>query len=257
MRALVTNDDGIGSAGLSALAGVAADAGLEVVVAAPAGDASGAGASLRAALEEDGRLLVDERGWALDGVAIALAVDAAPAFIVRAAMTGAFGPLPDVVLSGVNHGPNTGHAVLHSGTVGAALTAASHGRPALAVSVAAARPRHWDTASLVAAAVLRELLAGRDGEAVVLNVNVPDVTPERLAGVARARLAAAGAVQATVQERGEGWVKLAYEAPPGDLEPGTDAWLVARDVAAVTPLQGVCEALRPPPPPGGGRGGRR
>ncbi|HEU4842469.1 MAG TPA: 5'/3'-nucleotidase SurE, partial [Ilumatobacteraceae bacterium] len=45
------------------------------------------------------------------------AAEAAPAFIVRAAGTGAFGAVPDIVLSGINRGPNTGHAVLHSGTV--------------------------------------------------------------------------------------------------------------------------------------------
>ena len=63
------------------------------------------------------------------------AVEAAPAFIVRAAVTGAFGAAPDLVLSGINRGPNTGHAVLHSGTVGAALTASTFGLPAMAVSI--------------------------------------------------------------------------------------------------------------------------
>src|SRR3989442_413374 len=128
MRALITNDDGVKSTGIRVLATVAVDAGLDVVVAAPGWDSSGASASLTA-VEHGGRLKLQRRILdGLDGVT-AFAVEAAPAFIVRAAMTGAFGDPPDIVLSGVNHGPNTGRAVLHSGTVGAALTASTFGRP--------------------------------------------------------------------------------------------------------------------------------
>src|SRR5690606_33742122 len=128
--ALITNDDGIDATGLRVLADCAIHAGLEVVVAAPSWDSSGAGASLTA-VEDDGRVVLREAELA--GVTgRCISIDAAPAFIVRSAMSGAFGARPDVVLSGVNHGPNTGHAVLHSGTVGAALTAATHGVPTAA-----------------------------------------------------------------------------------------------------------------------------
>src|SRR5919106_1774673 len=128
-RALVTNDDGIDSAGIGMLARAAADAGLEVTVAAPSWDSSGASASLTA-VEEDGRFLVESRtpdGAGEDDHSDAewYAVEAAPAFIVRAGVEGAFGEPPDVVLSGINLGQNTGAAVLHSGTVGAVLTAAT------------------------------------------------------------------------------------------------------------------------------------
>lgn len=239
MRALVTNDDGVGSAGVRALAMVAVDAGLEAVVVAPARDSSGASASLAVAVEEDGRFLVEEHPWGIEGVS-AFAAEAAPAFIVRAAMTGAFGPVPDVVLSGVNHGPNTGHAVLHSGTVGAALTASVHGRRALAVSIGTGTPTHWDTAGRVAAVALGWLLDAPPP--LVLNVNVPNVGAGELRGFERAGLAAFGAVQATVSEKGKGYVKLAYEDVCGELEPGTDAALVAAGTASFTPLQAVCEA---------------
>src|SRR5215469_4750340 len=123
MRALITNDDGIGSVGLRLLAEVAAGAGLEVTVAAPDTERSGSGTGL-SALEPGGRLRLAEQALpGLDGIR-AVAVQASPAFIVYAATGGAFGPVPDIVLSGINVGPNVGHAVLHSGTVGAALTAA-------------------------------------------------------------------------------------------------------------------------------------
>src|SRR5207253_2756925 len=114
-RALITNDDGITAEGLRWLAMAARDAGLEVVVAAPSTEASGSSAAITAA-EEDGRVLVEQHE--LDGLAgvPAYGVSAAPGFIVLIATRGAFGPPPDIVLSGVNSGANTGRAVLHSGT---------------------------------------------------------------------------------------------------------------------------------------------
>jgi len=173
VRALITNDDGVDTIGIHTLSRVAVAAGLDVTVAAPHQERSGSSAAL-SALEENGRLVVENRSLdGLDGVTV-LAVHATPALIVFTAVRGAFGEPPDVVLSGINHGPNTGMAVLHSGTVGAALTAASQGLPALAVSLATAHPTHWDTAAQVAARALDWFVA-HAGEPYVLNVNVPDI----------------------------------------------------------------------------------
>jgi len=149
-RVLVTNDDGVDSPGIRALAGVAADAGLDVVVAAPSWDSSGASASLTA-VQDDGRVVVEERRYdELPNVPV-VAVEGAPAFISRAGLRGAFGDPPDVVLSGINVGANTGGAVLHSGTVGAVLTAAGSGCRGLAVSLDIGGPLHWETAAAFAA----------------------------------------------------------------------------------------------------------
>src|SRR5690348_15590289 len=135
LRCLVTNDDGIGSEGVRVLALVALEAGLDVVVAAPMQECSGASASITA-VEQDGRFVVESRTLpGLDEACAVLAVGGLPAFIALTGMRGAFGPPPDVVLSGINNGPNTGYAVLHSGTVGAALTASTFGARALAVSL--------------------------------------------------------------------------------------------------------------------------
>src|SRR5947207_13381012 len=105
MRALITNDDGIDSAGLHALARVAVAAGLEVTVAAPHTERSGSSASL-SALEADGRLLVEDRALAGLPGARALAAHASPALIVFLAAHGAFGQRPGIVLSGINPAPN-------------------------------------------------------------------------------------------------------------------------------------------------------
>ena len=240
MRALVTNDDGIHTAGLLTLAHVAVKAGLEVVVAAPHEEYSGSSASLTA-LEEDGRLVVHERSLeGLDGVR-ALGVEATPGFIAFAAAYGAFGPPPDLVLSGVNHGPNTGNAVLHSGTVGAALTARTHGASSLAVSNISPRPQHWDTAAAMAARSLSWLLDHPGEQPVTLSVNVPDLPLDEVRGLRTARLAAFGAVQADVGETGAGFVAMTFSEVDEEPEPGTDAYLLRQGFATVTSLAAPCE----------------
>jgi 5'-nucleotidase len=241
LRAMITNDDGIDSPGLAALAQAAHDCGLDVLVAAPAWDASGASASLTA-VQVDGRLLFESRQLAAAPAVSALAVQAPPAFIVAAAAGGAFGPAPDIVLSGINSGPNTGQAILHSGTVGAALTACTYGRRSLAVSLAAveAPPWHWDTAAAVARTVLPWLLDA--DPPVTLNVNVPNVPLDELKGLKAARLARFGLVQTNITEAGRGWVKIGYQPVAEEPEPGTDMAVVAAGFASYTALNTVCEA---------------
>jgi 5'-nucleotidase len=253
-RCLVTNDDGIGSEGLRVLAEVALEAGFEVVVAAPMRECSGASASITA-VEEDGHFVVEPRTLpGLEDACTVLAVGGLPAFIALTAMRGAYGPAPDVVLSGINNGPNTGYAVLHSGTVGAALTASTFGARAMAVSLnvrtrtvsgagvapsALASP-HWESAAEMARRLLPALLDSEPG--TVLNVNAPNLPLAEVRGLEHARLARFGAVQTNVAARGEGYVKLALAEIDAEYEPGTDAALIAAGYATVTPLQAVCEA---------------
>jgi len=236
----VTNDDGVESYGIRTLAGVAVEAGLDVVVAAPSWDSSGASASLTA-VEENGRFLVENRRFDdLPDVPV-YAVEAAPAFIARAGLRGAFGDPPDAVLSGINVGQNTGTSVLHSGTVGAVLTASTHGVRGLAASIAiGGGPLHWETAGFFARRALEWVLRAR--EVVALNLNVPNLPEEKVRGLERARLSSAGVVQVTVTEVGKGYVRMSQAEGDGHLEPGSDAALLAADYATVTPLLAPCEA---------------
>jgi 5'-nucleotidase len=239
MRALITNDDGIDGTGLHALARIAAAAGLEVTVAAPHAERSGSSAAL-SALEANGRLLVEDRTLpGLPGIR-AVAAQASPALIVFLAAHGAFGARPGVVLSGINSGPNTGQAVLHSGTVGAALTAQTHGIPALAVSLASARPTHWDTAATAAAQALDWFLGCAD-KSIVANVNVPDLPAGRLRGLRAARLAPFGAVQATIGRPGSGFIPVTFSEPEEEPAADTDLALVRQGWTTVTALHGPCE----------------
>jgi 5'-nucleotidase len=257
-RVLVTNDDGIGAPGLRRLAGAAAEHGLDVVVAAPLDESSGISAALTAVVQ-DGRVVVDRRAVAtLDGVP-AFGVGASPGYIVILATLGAFGPPPDMVLSGINRGANAGNAVLHSGTVGAALTAASAGLRAMAVSLDVLTPtagtaasggaaiaaldeaddeaRHWDTASHLARDLFPAMAGAPAG--TVINLNVPDRPPDRVRGLRRADLARFGQVSMTIAEAGEGYVRTSVQESETRPDPGTDLSLLAEGWATVTAIRTV------------------
>lgn len=244
LTALVTNDDGIDSPGLHRLAQAALDAGLEVVVAAPAAEASGSSASITVT-EKDGRILYGRREIAaLPGVS-AFAVEAGPGLITLLAGHGSFGTAPDLVLSGINRGINVGQVILHSGTVGAALTGGVNGLRALAVSQEAPtgdEEPNWTAAATLAREIIPHLADHPGG--TVLNLNVPivegDSTPELRAGT----LAAFGVAQTTATERDEGsddYVRLAVSSPPGRPRPGSDAALLADGYASLTALRSVAE----------------
>lgn len=234
LRVLVTNDDGIDSEGIRQLALAARAEGHEVVIAAPAEEASGSSSALNA-VEDHGRIVVEHRRLTgLEDVP-AHSVEGLPGFIALIAMQGAFGRPPDVVLSGINRGANTGYAIIHSGTVGAAVTAVVNGCRAMAVSLDVGRPMHWASAAHVARSVL-PLLAASDSGAV-FNLNVPNIPVGDIKGLRRAELAAFGAVQTKITERGAGFVRLTVAETEPDPDLRTDAGLLAEGYATLSLLQ--------------------
>lgn len=237
MQALVTNDDGVHSEGLLALARIARARGLEVTVVAPSFDASGSSASMTATAS-DGKVLVDTVTRA--GGPQVLGVQGPPAFIVRAAMYGAFGPPPDLVLSGINRGPNTGRAVLHSGTVGAALTASNYGRRGLALSAGIDEDDGCDPDPGIVAAAVDWIL--RAPGAAVLNVNVPGDSRERGGtAVMVTSLADAGMVQGSVSEVTGGMVPVTFADAGTKPEAGTDSAALSEGLVSVTAIRAVTE----------------
>ena len=235
-RALVTNDDGVHAPGIHALARAVVAAGFDVVVAAPDRDMSGSGAAI-GRLHIDDHIDVEEAEVPGLPDTPAYAVMGPPALCVMAARLGGFGDPPDLVVSGINPGPNTGRSTLHSGTVGAALTGANFGISGLAVSIGVGEPFHWDTAASVAAAALPWLDAAP--ERTVLNINVPNVAPDELLGVRRARLAPFGTVRAAVVEAGDGRLQMELRDTGVDLPPDTDTALVGAGYVAVTSIVGI------------------
>ena len=236
MRALITNDDGIDSPGLVALAAAAVDSGLDVVVAAPASQASGTSASV-AAISDTGRVASSHHP--IPGLDVeAYAVAAHPGLISLIACRGGFGGKPDVLLSGVNLGANVGRAILHSGTVGAALTAHLNDVTSMAVSldVGLDGPEPlWDKAGEIVRAVLPVLL--EMPAASVVSLNVPNIVDVQ--GLRWAELARFGTVQSRVDELDDGEVELVNVYSEESLVPGTDAALLADGYATLTALRSV------------------
>ena len=242
---LITNDDGIESPGLHRLALEAVESGLEVIVAAPATESSGSGAAILGT-GTDGLIHMERRELpGLEGVP-AFAVQAAPGLIALIAAHGAFDAVPDLVLSGVNRGANIGRAILHSGTVGAALTGAMNGARALAVSLDVGLDPsafHWGSGARLAAAVIPRLLELEPGTA--LNLNVPNEGGGTLPELRAARLAPFGIVQTTMAERGEGTVRLAVADLPEHPDPESDAALLAAGFATLTHVTAIGELPLP------------
>jgi 5'-nucleotidase len=241
MKILVTNDDGVASPGLHALAGAIAAAGYDTMVVAPSSDMSGMGASI-SRLHADEHL--DAERIELPGVedVPAYAIDGPPGLCVLAARLGGFGDPPEVVVSGINPGCNTGRSVLHSGTVGAALTAANFGGRGLAVSIDVGEgggPRHWASAATVAAEALGWLLDAP--ERTVLNLNVPDRPLDDVLGARWATLAAFGTVRSAVVEPAPNGGRLQMELRPNNAElpADSDTALVGAGYVAVTTITGI------------------
>jgi 5'-nucleotidase len=239
VRILATNDDGIEAEGLHVLARRVAAAGHDVVIAAPDGDASGSGAAI-GVFHADSRIDVrrvsiahcDAPAWAVAGP---------PGLCTLAARLGAFGPAPEIVVSGINAGLNTGRAILHSGTVGAALTAQNFGAKGLAVSVAAGTPWRWDTAATIALEVLDVLTDAPPRS--VLNLNVPALPRDQVKGLRWARLAAFGAVRAAiVPAESDSQLQIELRAVDELLPPDTDTALAEAGYATLTTIVGIAEA---------------
>ncbi len=180
---LLTNDDGIKSPGLWAAAEALEPLGY-VTVAAPREQSSGMGRSLPSSSDgtiREEKLMVAGREWTV------YAVGGSPAQAVLHGILEIMPEKPDLVVSGINYGENVGTGVTISGTVGAALEAASHGIPGLAMSLETARADHtsYSTAVDFSAAVYfttffaRQLLEKRFPQDVdVLKVDVPcEATP--------------------------------------------------------------------------------
>ena len=197
MRILVTNDDGIDAVGLHVLARRLEEVG-QVVVAAPDREYSGAGAALGTL-----HLIRPEvRQVLIDGVSEAWSVTGPPGLCVMFGRLGVFGGPFDLVVSGINPGANSGRAIYHSGTVGAALTARNGGVSGLAVSQAVAdfgvegqgwddmlSDQHWSTAAEVGVRVARAMLDHPPADPIVVNVNVPNCEDSALAGWRRTEVA--------------------------------------------------------------------
>ena len=242
-RILVTNDDGIESPGLRRLATELAGE-HDVIVVAPASDMSGSGTGIGRLDAADPVALTRAD---FDGVE-AYAVAGPPGLAVMSAALGAFGAPPDLVVSGVNAGMNTGHSIIHSGTVGAVLTARTFGSHGLAVSLAPSDTWQWETAVEVAKSAARWVLDQR-GSRVVLNVNVPAVPIDQVRGIRWADLDGFGYFRVAMLDVKDEKLEFEVAGSASGLDPACDTALCFNHYVTLTPLSAIEPPPFPPIPP--------
>ncbi len=233
MRILVTNDDGVRAPGLHAL--VKGLEGLgECIVVAPDRERSGAGRALT--LTHPLRIRRTPQGF--------YSVDGTPTDCALVAARGAIPELketpPELVVSGINSGPNLGDDVHYSGTVaGAAEACLTLGIPALAVSMAHWNPSDYTAAAQAARTVAERILSLPAAFPTLLNLNVPDLPWEEIRGIRVARLGRRTYPEMVVEQT-DPWGKPCYWIGGGrpTWEPGddTDHAAVSQGYASLTPL---------------------
>jgi 5'-nucleotidase len=229
MRILVSNDDGYFAPGIAALAEALSTVG-DVTVVAPERDRSAASNSLT--LDRPLSLRRAANGFHY--------VNGTPTDCVHLAVTGMLDNLPDIVVSGVNHGANMGDDTIYSGTVAAATEGFLLGVPSIAVSLVARGANDFSAAARVARDLVERFKRAPFRQAVLLNVNVPDLPYESLGGLRVTRLGKrhkAEPVIRSVTPRQETvyWIGAAGEA--ADAGEGTDFHAVSNGCVSVTPLQ--------------------
>ena len=229
MRILVSNDDGYFSPGIALLAERLAALG-EVTVVAPERDRSGASNSLTL----DGPLSVRR---AANGFRY---VNGTPTDCVHLALTGLVDPLPDIVVSGINLGANMGDDTIYSGTVAAAMEGFLFGIPSIAVSLTSKEGKHMESAASIAVELVKRAARFPFPHPVLLNVNVPDIAPERLGGIEVTRLGRRHKAEPVVKmqtPRGEIAYWIGAAGAEQDAGPGTDFHAVGGGRVSVTPLR--------------------
>ncbi|NOZ49092.1 MAG: 5'/3'-nucleotidase SurE [Chloroflexi bacterium] len=231
-RILVTNDDGVESPGLLPLAQALRVLG-EVIVFAPNRNWSAAG--------HNKTMHKPLRVWSVtlaDG-SEAFTTDGAPSDCVALAALGLVETPIDLVVSGINTHPNLGVDVTYSGTVAAAMEAAIHGWPGIAVSLDDGDGHHWPTAASAAVAVARQVRKHGLPTNTLLNVNVPNLPIEQLNGYRATRLGHRVYRDVLIERRdprGAPYYWIGGDPPTGIEESGTDLAALTEGYVSVTPL---------------------
>lgn len=229
MHFLISNDDGITARGIQVLSEWMRELG-RVTMVAPDRNRSGASNSLT--LDAPVRIReTGERSYSVTGT---------PTDCVHIALTGLLEKDPDMVVSGINAGANLGDDVIYSGTVAAAMEGRFLGLPAIAVSlVFDEKPEHYETAAQAVSLVVERLCRDPLPADTILNINVPDVPWENIAGFEVTRLGHRHRAEPTVRMMDPRGNPMYWIGPAGaeqDAGPGTDFHAVRRGYVSITPI---------------------
>jgi len=229
MRILLSNDDGYFAPGITVLAEELSALG-KVTVVAPERDRSGSSNSLT--LDRPLTVRRAQNGFYF--------VNGTPTDCVHLAVTGLLDALPDIIVSGINHGANMGDDTIYSGTVAAATEGFLLGIPSIAVSLVASGNDHFATAAQVVRGLVERFHALPLENAVLLNVNVPDVPHGQLLGTEVTRLGKRHKAEPVVKAanpRGDVVYWVGASGSAQDAGEGTDFFAVNRNAVSITPLQ--------------------
>lgn len=238
MNILLTNDDGIQAAGIWRLAEALRPLG-RITVVAPDRNQSGVGTakSLNSA--------VPTRAYQspIEGVR-AVSVGGTPADCVILATESLFKEPFDLLVSGINEGANLGMDIMSSGTVGGALQGYYRNIPSIAVSVTSLSPDQsgFDSAANAAKALAQAILV--QGKSIhtplLLNVNLPNISPNLLKGIELTRLGPRAYMENVEAEGQDDHYWIRHNRPVGEhAEAGTDIWAIRNDNVSITPLNGL------------------
>ncbi len=229
MRILLSNDDGYFAPGLAALYEALSPI-AEITVVAPERDKSGASNSLT--LDRPLSIRKAPNGFFF--------LNGTPTDCVHMAVTGMLDWMPDMVVSGINHGSNMGDDTIYSGTVAAATEGFLLGIPSIAVSLVSKSGKYFATAGQVAAELVLRQQKSPLSVASLLNVNVPDLPKEALQGFEITRLGKrhkAEPVVKTTNPRGDTVYWIGAAGAAADAGPGTDFYATQNNRVSITPLQ--------------------
>jgi len=229
MRILLSNDDGYFAPGLAALYEALQEVG-DVTVVAPERDRSGASNSLT--LDRPLSLRKAANGFYF--------VNGTPTDCVHLAVTGMFDHLPDMVVSGINHGANMGDDTIYSGTVAAATEGFLLGVPSIAISLVSKAATDFRAAARVARDLVERFQRKPFQQPVLLNVNIPDLPYEALGDIKVTRLGKRHKAEPVIRDTTPRGEKIFWIGPAGqaaDSGEGTDFNAVAEGMVSVTPLQ--------------------
>ena len=224
---LLTNDDGIQAPGLKVMRGHLEELG-SVMVVAPEDEMSGVSHSVT--LEKPISVRWIDKNTA--------AVGGTPTDCVLLAVHKLMKKRPDIVVSGINLGPNLGNDVTYSGTVAAALEAAIHGIKAVAISVASRKDPDFEPAARFGKKLVQHLAALEVPSGTFLNVNVPNAPNGKIRGVRITRLGRRTYRDDVIQlddPEGEECYKIGGE-PICEIEEGTDVEAIESAFISVTPI---------------------
>lgn len=229
MHILITNDDGYLAPGIRVLAQELALV-ADISVVAPERNRSGASNSLTLM-----RPLRVERST--DGFYY---IDGTPTDCVHLALSGLLDNPPDMVVSGINAGPNLGDDVLYSGTVAAAMEGRYLGLPAIAVSLVGNPATHFSSAAKITCRVVERLTHSPLPDDTLLNLNVPDLPGDEIVAIEATRLGFRHKAESMVKQHDPYGRPIYWVGPPGEAQdagPGTDFFAVEHATASVTPMQ--------------------